>query len=129
MALQKERYNVDDVLRRLEDEFDMPHDGADSEFNSSDEVLEFDDQINDSSNINDAPHDSELTEDQHEDRDIEPKKKRGRKSVQSDDINPEWSKTKCDVTRGKFTQKVGLSLTIGWNRSAIDFFLLLLQML
>ena len=47
----------------------------DSSDENTDEVLEFDDQINDSSNINDAPHDSELSEDQHEHRDTEPEKK------------------------------------------------------
>ena len=68
MALREDRYNVDDVIRRLEEEFDIPHDGADSEFDSSDkstdEVLEFGGQINDSSNKNDAPRDSELSQEE-----------------------------------------------------------------
>ena len=129
MAFHDETYTLDEVLARLDEEFDVPNDGIDSEFDSEeeemgDEELEIENQMdNHLENSEDDVPAPDIEESQSDD--VQPSRKKGRKPVQSDFVNSEWSNKAHDTPGEKFTQTVGPATVMSPQKSAIDFFLLL----
>ena len=129
MAFPAERYNLEEVLARLDDEFDIPNDGIDSELDSeeeemADEELEIENQMdNHLENSEDDVPAPDIKVSQSDD--VQPPRKKGRKPVQRDFVNSEWSNKAHDTPGEKFTQSVGPATVMSPQKSAIDFFLLL----
>ena len=130
MAAANRRYTVEECLKFLDDNFDIPDDGLDSEFES----LDKDDgvEINEGTTLGltvDEPSrlsDFEITSEQIEEEQRSVENERGRPvNIAFDELD--WVDERVDIEIPNFSQHVGPTKVMPKESTELDFFLLIID--
>ena len=123
MAEYGQQFTVEEVMSQLDEDFDIPNDGIDSEIELDDSEEDEDECFD---NFGDQGTNIRLSElEIVETEDPKPPRKRGRRSVTNNFSEIEWSKNVDAFTNYKFEENTGPSTVMSAEKVAVDFFLLL----